>query len=136
VNQETERICPKWIETVISAAVAERSRYSPATEEVLTLPGPQDGCTPAGFDAEREQEGATVGDTRRRGRAKVALASLILSLILSAHRNGPEDETEHPVTGAVTLLTVVPRVLHSIARIMTATGERNAPDRGERKFRK
>lgn len=84
-----------------------------------------------------------MGDTRRRGSAKVALASLIVSLILSAHRTGPEDEYEHPSgtsIGAVTLLTGgFPRVLQSIARLLilvTATGERNAPDRGERKFRK
>lgn len=83
-----------------------------------------------------------MGDTQRRGRAKVALASLIVSLILSAHRTGPEHDDEHPSgtsIGAVALLTGFPRVLQGIARLIvlvTATGERNAPDRGEHKFGK
>ena len=118
------------------------STYSPATEEVFLLPGPHHGCTPAGFDAERDQEWATVGNTRQHGRVKVALASLIVSLIISAQRTGPEHDYEHPEgtpIGAVILLVGFPRVFQNIAKLIilvTATGEQNAPDRGEHKFRK
>ena len=83
-----------------------------------------------------------MGNTERRGRAKVALAGLIVSLIISAQRTGQEHEDEHPSgtsIGAVTLLAGFPRVLQNIARLIvlvTATGERNAPDRGKQKLRK
>ena len=82
---------------------------------------------------------ALVNTTRQRGRAKVALASLIVSLIISAQRTGPERDYEHPVGPAIGAVTGFPRVLQNIARLIvlvTATGERNAPDRGKQKLRK
>ena len=83
-----------------------------------------------------------MGNTRQHGRVKVALASLIVSLIISAQRTGPERDYEHPdgvSIGTVILLTAFPRVFQNLAKLIvlvTATGEQNAPDRGEHKFRK
>jgi hypothetical protein len=58
----------------------------------------------------------------KRGRAKVALASLIVSLIISAQRTGHGPDYEEPdgtSTGVVLLLTGFPRILQNIAKLIT-----------------
>lgn len=58
----------------------------------------------------------------RRGRAKVALASLIVSLVISAQRTGHEHDYEHrddKSIDVVLLLTGFPRALQNIARLIT-----------------
>lgn len=58
----------------------------------------------------------------KRGRAKVALASLIVSLILSGQRTGPEPDNgpdRAKSFGVVLLLTGFPRMVQNIARFVT-----------------